>query len=160
MCDALHITAGGTTVSRAGKTLRVRIIAERAGCTRLQNMCNARTYPRSQPIGRTLDPQPATVQHVRVDHRRTHVAMPQQLLHRPDVIAVLEQVRYYSRWERKDTSEARFPACGAGRRGGRHGRAAIRVRSPASPQPLGPRASWYPPGRARHPRRSCAGCGA
>jgi hypothetical protein len=79
--------------SRAGKTLSARIIAPGATCTRLQDMCNARAYPRSQPVGRTLDPQSAPIQHVRVDHRGAHVTMPQQFLHGPDVVAVFEQVR-------------------------------------------------------------------
>lgn len=34
----------------------------------------------SQPIRRTPHPQPPAIQHVRVDHRRAHVRMPQQFL--------------------------------------------------------------------------------
>ena len=33
-----------------------------------------------------------TTEHVRLDHRRTDTRVPRQLLHRPNVIAVLEQV--------------------------------------------------------------------
>src|SRR5439155_6626911 len=32
------------------------------------------------------------VEHVRVDHRRPHIAVAEELLYRPDVVAVLEQM--------------------------------------------------------------------
>src|SRR6476619_4127087 len=41
----------------------------------------------------TPHPYPIPVQHVRVDHRRTHVRMAEELLNRPDVVAVLQEVR-------------------------------------------------------------------
>jgi hypothetical protein len=47
----------------------------------------------SEPVERAPHAQPATVQHVRVDHRRADVRVPQQLLHRPDVIAGLQKLR-------------------------------------------------------------------
>ena len=46
------------TAARAGKPLTARIISPGARCTRLVDMCNAPAYPKSQPVGRTLDPQP------------------------------------------------------------------------------------------------------
>ncbi len=46
----------------------------------------------SQPVERTGNAKPAAVQHVQVNHRRTHVGMPDQLLHGPNVMTVLEQV--------------------------------------------------------------------
>ena len=46
----------------------------------------------SQPVGRTPHSQRSSIEHVRVHHRRRHVRMPQQLLHRSDVVAVLEKV--------------------------------------------------------------------
>lgn len=48
--------------------------------------------PRS-PIERATHSAPTTVQHVRVDHRRRHVPVPEQLLNGADVVPVLEQVR-------------------------------------------------------------------
>ena len=39
----------------------------------------------SQPIHRTLDAQRAFAHHVHIDHRRRHIAMPEELLHRADV---------------------------------------------------------------------------
>src|SRR5688572_25936811 len=39
-----------------------------------------------------LHPQPAAVHHMRVNHRRSDVAVTQQLLHGPDVVAALDQV--------------------------------------------------------------------
>ena len=39
----------------------------------------------SQTIQRALHPAPALPQHMRVDHRRGHILVPQQLLHRPNV---------------------------------------------------------------------------
>jgi hypothetical protein len=47
----------------------------------------------SQPIGRTADAPPPAVEHMRVEDRRLDVVMPEQLLHRANVISVLEQVR-------------------------------------------------------------------
>jgi hypothetical protein len=46
-----------------------------------------------QRIQRTAHPMPAAVQHVRIDHRRRHVRVPEQLLHRADVVARLQQMR-------------------------------------------------------------------
>lgn len=43
--------------SHTGKILSAKIIAPGAQCMRLQDMCNARAYPRSEPLGRTLAPQ-------------------------------------------------------------------------------------------------------
>src|ERR1019366_639557 len=44
-------------------------------------------------VGRAVHRPAASIQDVRVDHRRPHVAVPEQLLNGPDVVAVLEQVR-------------------------------------------------------------------
>ena len=46
--------------------------------------------PLSQPVEGTVHPLPAAVQHMRVDHRRLDVLVPQQFLHRPDVETVLQ----------------------------------------------------------------------
>ncbi len=45
----------------------------------------------SQAGGRVLHAAPTPVQHVRVEHRRAHVLVPQQLLHVPEVVAVCQQ---------------------------------------------------------------------
>ena len=37
-------------------------------------------------IERTRHPEPASVEHVRVDHRRPHTLVPEQLLYRVDVL--------------------------------------------------------------------------
>jgi hypothetical protein len=44
-------------------------------------------------VSRTDHRPTASIQDVRVDHRRPHVPVPEQLLNGPDVVAVLEQVR-------------------------------------------------------------------
>jgi hypothetical protein len=44
-------------------------------------------------VSRTVHRPTASIQDVRVDHRRPHVAVPEQLLNGPDIVAVLEQVR-------------------------------------------------------------------
>ena len=46
-----------------------------------------------QDIHRASDAASATVEYVGIDHRRAYIAMPQQLLDRPDVVAVFEEVR-------------------------------------------------------------------
>jgi hypothetical protein len=41
----------------------------------------------------TAHRQPDAIQHVRLDHRRVHILVTQQFLHRPDIVALLEQMR-------------------------------------------------------------------
>src|SRR5574341_1333864 len=43
----------------------------------------------SARIERAAHPAPAALQHMRVDHSRTDVLMPQEFLHRPNVVAIL-----------------------------------------------------------------------
>ncbi len=47
----------------------------------------------SARIERTPYPAPATLQHMRVDHGRSDVLVPQEFLHRPNIVTVLQQVR-------------------------------------------------------------------
>jgi hypothetical protein len=47
----------------------------------------------SSEVERALDAAAAPVQDVRVDHRRAHVGVPEQLLDGPDVVPGLQQVR-------------------------------------------------------------------
>ena len=67
--------------------------------TRRANGGDGRHFPSRRtgefphPVQRTRHRQPRPVHHVRVDHRRLHVFMPQQFLHRADVRPVLEHVR-------------------------------------------------------------------
>ena len=44
-------------------------------------------------VGWAPNAEPTTIQHVSVDHRRSHVRMPQKLLHRANVVTGLEQLR-------------------------------------------------------------------
>src|SRR5262245_36221587 len=53
-----------------------------------------RLRPRSQDaVRRAQDAATAAVEHVRVDHRRRDIAMPEQLLDGADVVPSLEQMR-------------------------------------------------------------------
>ena len=64
--------------------------------------------PLSQVVYRTLHAPAASLEHVRVNHRRADVAVPEKLLDRADVVAALQQVR-----------RARMPeAVAGGKRGG------------------------------------------
>ena len=45
-----------------------------------------------QSIDRAVDTTPAPIQDVRVNHGRAHVPVPEQFLHRPNVIAILQEV--------------------------------------------------------------------
>ena len=47
----------------------------------------------SQAIDRAAHGKRASIEHVRIDHRRTDVGVPEQLLHRTDAVTVFEQVR-------------------------------------------------------------------
>jgi hypothetical protein len=44
-------------------------------------------------VERALHTQRAALHHVQIRHRRAHISMSQQLLHRTDVVASLEQMR-------------------------------------------------------------------
>jgi len=43
-------------------------------------------------IRRALHPERTTIHHMRVNHRRTHIGVPKELLDGPNVVPVLEQV--------------------------------------------------------------------
>jgi hypothetical protein len=47
---------------------------------------------RRQLVERAPHATPALVEHVRIDHRRAHVAMTEELLDRSDIVARFEQV--------------------------------------------------------------------
>jgi len=51
------------------------------------------TFGAAQRIERREHAAGAAVQHVRVDHRRVHVRVAEQLLDRADVLPALQQVR-------------------------------------------------------------------
>ena len=44
-------------------------------------------------IQRTAHGQSATIQHMRINHRRLHIFVAQPCVHRPDLVALLEQMR-------------------------------------------------------------------
>ena len=46
----------------------------------------------SARIERTPYSSPAALQHMRVDHSRTDVLVPQEFLHCPNIVTVLQQV--------------------------------------------------------------------
>ena len=50
----------------------------------------------------TPHPAPATLQHVRVDHGRSDVLVPQEFLHGPNIVTILQQVRSKAVPERVD----------------------------------------------------------
>ena len=52
-----------------------------------------RVDAKSEPVDRAAHAERSTIEHVRVDHRRADIRMPEQFLHGSDVVAVLEQVR-------------------------------------------------------------------
>ena len=47
----------------------------------------------SRAIDWAADPQRSPIENVQIDHRGADVAMPEQLLHGPDVVAVFQQMR-------------------------------------------------------------------
>ena len=47
----------------------------------------------SARIERTAHPAPTALQHVRVDHGRSDVLVPQEFLHRANIVTILQQVR-------------------------------------------------------------------
>ena len=48
---------------------------------------------RSQSVRRAGNTSAAFVQNVGIDHCGTHIIVPQELLHRPDIITILKQLR-------------------------------------------------------------------
>ena len=49
-------------------------------------------YTGSKSIQRAADSLATFVQYMRIDHGRTHILVPQQLLNCPDIIAALQQM--------------------------------------------------------------------
>lgn len=45
---------------------------------------------KTELIGRVVDPQTTTFQHMGMDHRRTAILVPKQPLNGPDIIAVFQ----------------------------------------------------------------------
>jgi hypothetical protein len=50
-------------------------------------------HPREQPVRRAFDTTAAAVEDVGVDHRRSHLAVAEQFLHRANVVSRLQQMR-------------------------------------------------------------------
>ena len=46
-----------------------------------------------EAVHRASDSSPPTVQHVRVDHGRTDIGVPEQFLNRADVVAIFRKMR-------------------------------------------------------------------
>ena len=55
-------------------------------------------------IERTPHVSPTALQHVRVDHRSAYVFVPQEFLHRPNIVTILQQVRSKAVPERMATA--------------------------------------------------------
>jgi len=51
------------------------------------------TASRAAFVEWTAHGDPPAIQHMRIDHRRLHIFVPQPFLHRPDIVALLEQMR-------------------------------------------------------------------
>jgi hypothetical protein len=69
-----------------------RISRLRSGERNFRSRCGG--YGHRQPVRRAQHAAAAgAIQHVRVDHRRRHIRVTEQLLDRPDVVPVLEKVR-------------------------------------------------------------------
>jgi hypothetical protein len=49
--------------------------------------------PGSKTVHGTVDPFPATVQHVGVNHRRLHISVSEEFLNCANIIAIFQQVR-------------------------------------------------------------------
>src|SRR5438067_3711484 len=129
------------------------------------------SHPRARPAATV--PPPAPVEHVRVDHRRPHIAVAEELLYRPDVVAVLEQMRGERVPEcmaRCGLGEAHLADCPMHRpldhglvqmvaaplAGDRFEVRACRRKDPL-PRPLAPRVGVLPPERVRHLHPSGSG---
>jgi hypothetical protein len=50
------------------------------------------TRPRPQSVRRAPNTSPSPVQDMSIDHRRRHIPVSQQLLHRPDIVPGLKQM--------------------------------------------------------------------
>lgn len=119
--------------------------------------------PPSSAIGRTFDTQSTTIQHVRVDHGRRHVAVTQQLRNRSNVATALQEMRRERVPEgmtRRPLGDLRSPD-----RALEHGLVQV-VPAPLSclrvavslPRPVPPRGRQLPRERLRqrHPSRAVA----
>ena len=96
-CGPLRRTRGDGHADRRSNCHGVnRLEIETQAVTRALLTATIRGSPGvrlSQPVEWTANAKPAAVQHVQIDHRRTDIGMPEQLLHCSHVMTVLEQVR-------------------------------------------------------------------
>ena len=53
---------------------------------------NTRRHQESQHVHRTSDTQTASIQDMRVDHRRSHILVSEELLHNTDVVSIFEKM--------------------------------------------------------------------
>ena len=53
---------------------------------------SAKPFISLQPVRRAPNPEGPAIQHMGINHRGGHVPVPQQLLHRADVVAILQQM--------------------------------------------------------------------
>src|SRR5688572_24176456 len=87
------LAAGGRDTSRAALRLALIFFATRPVIPPAAGgVTGERTRSRRQEVERAPHPAAAAVEDVRVDHGRRDVAVPEQLLDGPDVVAGLEQV--------------------------------------------------------------------
>jgi hypothetical protein len=50
------------------------------------------SLPGSETVHGAVDPLPATVQHVGIDHRRLHIPMPEEFLNAADIVAIFQEM--------------------------------------------------------------------
>jgi hypothetical protein len=66
---------------------------EQPVCVLLVELRHGQQDASHQSIHRRANASGAPVEHVRVDHCRAHVGVAEQLLNRPDIVAVFEEMR-------------------------------------------------------------------
>ena len=80
-------------ICRCGLILWTWAIYRRAGKFEFGRFDCCGHQNRLHMIERTLHPAPATIEYMRVNHRRLYILVPQQLLHRANVVIRFEQMR-------------------------------------------------------------------
>lgn len=65
----------------------------------------------SEAVCRAIHSLSASIEHMRIDHRRADVFVPEQLLNRPDVVAILKQMGGKGMPEGVTTGRLGDPGC-------------------------------------------------
>jgi hypothetical protein len=82
----------GSTYARLNSILQSGSLSD-AACSRMRLNCTYVGQSKLSGIEWTADATATTIEDVHVDHRCANISVPEQFLHRVDIIAIFDQMR-------------------------------------------------------------------